>query len=143
MVLNNFKFSDDNIAIEQNGSYYDLHNCFAFTNLNYDVANRELLLGWEKRDADWVPENSPEKILMAFSKVSLFKTRERDKETPCSEDDCLNVMGFIWNSMVDDMSGFYSNEVQENCTHFILEFMGGFSIKVEAEEISIKVLNHA
>ena len=137
MELSNFKIANDNIALEQGEEYFDLHNCFDFVGLKYDVSKRLVSLYWVKGNGDWMPKNSPLEIEMSISGVYVFKAQERDKDIPFTEDDCLSSIGFLWNELIEEMGGYHSNEPKEGCTHLSLEFMSGFALKIGAESASI------
>ncbi|MEQ9036109.1 hypothetical protein [Gracilimonas sp.] len=140
MKLLNFSISKDNIGFEQEDNYFDLHNNFSFGGFSYDVLNRVAEFHWLKGSGDWVPENSPDKIHLLVNDVVFFKVKERDSEMPFTEDDCLSIIGFIWNEMKDDMESYYSHQPEENCTHLILQFMSEMAVKLEGGSASIKVV---
>jgi len=137
--LNNFKIADDNIAFEYRDKYFDLHNCFDFVSLNYDISQKLLKLFWIKTEGDWVSIDSPKNIVLIVSDVYLFKTKERDKDKPYTEDDCLSSIGFVFNEEVDKMGGYFSNVPEKDCTHLSLEFESGFVLKIGAKYLEISV----
>jgi hypothetical protein len=140
MKLTNFRISGDFIAIEVGDSYYDLHNNFDFVGLIYDVQNKEISLNWEKSEGYWVRIEEPKSLRLLFSKVYLFKCKERDPALPVSEDNCLNSMGFIDNTMLGELEGFSHPEPRERAAHLNLSFMSGFAMKIGAATARCEVV---
>ncbi|WP_370980208.1 hypothetical protein [Agaribacterium sp. ZY112] len=130
MHLANFKVEDTASSIEVEGSHRDLHNNFLFYALDYDIANREIRLRWRLRDADWVAGDDPEYLDLIFQSVSLFKSKERDLDSPYSEDDCLSTIGFIGNDMIEDVESYSYTSPSNEASHLNISFMSGFAIKV-------------
>ena len=85
----------DGIYLVQEGHELDLHNTFDFKGLEYSVDKRELALRWEKFTGEWVKFDSPTAIKIKFIGVSEFRFMPRDTLKPYSEDDCLNVFGYL------------------------------------------------
>ena len=133
MKLTRFNLTRDNFGVEKNGKQFDLHNCFSFVSMFYDIVNRELSLRWIKAVGDHVPSNLPDELLFEFTGVSLFKARARDVSRPLEDDEYLNIIGFVTNDPFSDFGGDYSHEATENCNHLSLEFKSGFAIKFGAE----------
>jgi hypothetical protein len=137
MKLTRFSLTKDNIGIERNGKQFDLHNCFSFVSMFYDIVNRELSLRWIKAVGDHVPSNLPDELLFEFTGISLFKARARDTSRPFEDDEYLNVIGFVANDSLCDIGGNYSHEATETCNHLCLEFKSGFAIKFGAETATL------
>ncbi|KZZ42691.1 hypothetical protein A3759_12170 [Thalassolituus sp. HI0120] len=117
MHLFNFSIAKDNIALENKKNYFDLHNNFAFTSMNFDVTERTVNLSWLRRDESWVHENDTKKIELQFEGVSLFKIKERGPDELYSEDDCLNTIGFIHNELMEEMEAYSNNVATEHENH--------------------------
>ena len=142
MELSGFKIANDNIALESDMGYLDLHNCYDFRKIEYLVEGRSILLHWQKVDANRVPDNKPQAISVRIDGIRLFKVRERDTEIPFTEDQSLSSIGFIWDDMVDEMSGYTSNTTKEDCTHLNLEFESGLAIKIAGDTATLEVSPH-
>ena len=140
MKLCNFRIANDNIAFEQAGCYFDLHNCFDFKGFSYDVSLKAIKLRWTKNSGDWVPADSPVSLELTICGIYLFKARERNAEIPFTEDDCLSNIGFLWDELTDEMEGFYSNEPEEKCTHLTIQFESGLSLKIGGEEATLNAI---
>ena len=138
MILSDFAIAKDFIALERGAEYFDLHNCFDFKSLTYDVSLRNLVLRWVKSEGDWVKAEEPELLTLTLDGVYLFKASQRDPALPFTEDDCLESIGFIWDDMEDEMNAFTSNEQKDGCTQLCLSFMSGFSFKVGADLASLQ-----
>ena len=139
MKLTNFEIADDFIAIETGGKYYDLHNNFDFASLDYDIKTRVVVLRWVKSDGEWVPTDSPQKIELFFSGAYLFKCKERDKDMPFSEDDCLDSMGFIHNELLDEVESFSCTAPTDAASHLNMSFHSGFVVKLGAEKAECSI----
>ena len=139
MKLLDFSIATDCIALERGAAYYDLHNCFDFQGIEYDVAKRTVLMRWTRGTGDWVKASEPPELQLEFSGVSLFKAHERDAALPFTEDDCLDSLGFLWDNLLPEMHGYTSNQPAKDCTHFVAIFMSGFSVKVGAESVGLRV----
>jgi hypothetical protein len=139
MELIDFSIAKDCIALECKAGYFDLHNNFDFHGMAYDPTNRTLELLWQRGTGDWIKATDPASLQLNFSGVYLFKARQRDPELPFSEDDCLDTIGFLWEEMLAEMDGYTSNERKEGCSHLIVRFMSGFSIKIGAESAALHI----
>jgi len=139
MNLANFLLSDDFIAIEVEGSYYDLHNNFDFVGVSYNVPSNIVVLSWVKATGSWVPENSPNELELVFSGVTVFKCKERDSDAPQSENNCLDSLGFIGNDLIDQVDGFASNKSTVDACHLNFTFSSGFAIKIGSESAKCRV----
>ena len=143
MKLIGFSISEDFIAIERGSDRFDLHNNFGFQGLSYDQAQRTLELQWRRGLGDLVRPTEPFDLRMCFVGVYLLRTQERDPELPFTEDSCLDSIGFMWDDLVAEMRAFTSNQPGNGCTHLIANFMSGFSIKVGAESVALRVAGSA
>lgn len=141
MKLTNFTIANDYIALEAESEYYDLHNCFDFQRLEYNVIERKLELCWIRNTGDWVKSTEPMELRVIFHGVYLFKTRERDLETPFTEDDCLNTIGFTSDKLIESMDSYVSNSTSSGCTHLLIDFMSGFSIKIGADSATLHIVH--
>lgn len=110
MKLINFKISDDFIAIETEGKYFDLHNNFEFVGFNYLFDKRYFEINWAKCKGEWVQDLEPDQLTMKFENVSILRIKEIDQ----TEDALINFKS-------DDLSlsfiGFTSKEDNEFMGH--------------------------
>jgi hypothetical protein len=132
MKLENFSVSDDNIALEVDDMYLDLHNNFDFKAIEYSIDKRVIRLFWGKNSGEWVPEENPRTITLEFHGVMRFKMNDRDPSIPFSEDDCLSTMGFLPPEMWDYMDG-YSPHKPSDEDDLLMDFMSGAALKIKAE----------
>ncbi len=139
MKLSNFKIAKDNIALEIDDLYLDLHNCYDFIGFKYDVLNRTLEFNWQQNKGEWIQEGLPFNVTLIMEGVYLFKAQERDPEMPFTEDDCLSSIGFICKENLDELVEYYSNEPKDDCTHLNLVFMSGFEVKIGAEKSKVNI----
>jgi len=130
--LINFDVSDDFIAIIYDDEYLDLHNNYDFYGFEYATSKRKIIFTWHCSNQDWVNPSNPKDIVLEFDGVSLFKCKERDIDTPFTEDDCLSSIGFIGNDLIDDIEGFSKSKPEKNCEHLNISFESGFAVKISA-----------
>ncbi len=140
MKLSNFTIANDSIALEVGQSYYDLHNNFDFIGLQYNTQNQAATLSWKKSTGAWVPENSPHTIKLEFSGVGLFKCKERDPEMPYSEDDCLDMIGFVHNNLIEEVEGFSSPHPIGPEYHLRISFVSGFTVMIGSVSVRCVVV---
>lgn len=139
MLLTNFSFADDFIALEQNENYYDLHNNFKFINLSYEVASRRVSFSWQIRNEEWVSETDPYELELVFESVKLFKVKERDSDEPYSEDDCLSTIGFVHIGLVDELECYHLNVPTIDECHLNICFESGFAVKVSSGKATLVI----
>ena len=130
----------DGISLVQEGCELDLHNNFDFTNLDYSVEQRKLVLTWQRSKGGWVSSDTPSELTIEFKEVCEFRFMPRDSEMPFTEDDCINSFGY-W---VDEDWGEGVITVEPNQTaepHWLtaIDFMSGAVLAVQAESASAKV----
>ena len=87
-------FSFDSVILVQDPYRLDLHNSFNFVGLNYSIAERSLVLQWQRGDDPWVQAGAPAAVSVTFSEVSEFRFMPRDNEMPYTEDDCVADIGY-------------------------------------------------
>ena len=87
MIAENFSWIDS-IYLHIDGMDLDLHNCFDFRRLHYDIATQTVMLEWFKNSGKWVPENMPETLKLTMKEVSQFEFRPREGEMPFTEGCC-------------------------------------------------------
>lgn len=139
MQLIGFSIAEDFIAVVRGDDRFDLHNNFDFQSMSYAPTQRTLELHWRRGTGSWVKASDPPALSLSFSGVYLFKAKERDPELPFTEDDCLDTIGFMWDDLVAEMLAFSSNRPTKGRTHFIANFVSGFSIKVGATSATLRV----
>jgi len=132
MKLDNFSVCDDNIALEVDDMYLDLHNNFDFRAIEYSVDKRVIRLSWRKNPGEWVSEKLPGTITLEFHGVTRFRMNARDVDIPFSEDDCLGTIGFLPPDMWDCMDS-YSPRKPSADDDMLMDFMSGAALKVKAE----------
>lgn len=136
MNFNGFRIEDTALLVGE--AYYDLHNCYDFRSLSYDVDARIVTLEWIVSVADYVPEGSPGAITVIMSDVSSFIATPRDPNIGYSEDDCLNTSMIVNDDMIQAF-GIGGGGITLHEPHFMLEFMSGFVLMVRAAEVHCRI----
>ena len=135
----NFKIVDG-IYLVQEGYELDLHNNFDFTNLEYSVEHRKLVLNWQSSNGDWVSSDTPKTLAIEFKEVSEFRFMPRDSEMPFTEDDCINSFGYwVDEDWAEGVIRVEPNQKAEPQWLTAIDFMSGAVLAVQAESASAKV----
>ncbi|WP_043315426.1 hypothetical protein [Microbulbifer sp. HZ11] len=135
----NFKIVDG-IYLVLEGYELDLHNNFDFTNLDYSVEYRKLVLNWQRSNGDWVSPDTPKALAVEFKEVSEFRFMPRDSEVPFTEDDCVNSFGYwVDEDWADGIIMVEPNQTAEPHWLTAVDFMSGAVLAVQAERASAKV----
>jgi len=139
MQLHGFSILKGLTKILLEGQEFDLHNDYAFTQIDYRIAARQLQLHWVRSDGDWIRPGMPPALTLVCEGVHVLKIRESGDGEHVNGEKCLSSIGFMWNAMRDDMDGVASHEASEGCTDLALMFMSDLSIKIAAAEARILV----
>ena len=135
----NFKIVDG-IYLVLEGYELDLHNNFDFTNLDYSVEHRRLVLHWQRSNGDWVSSDTPKALVIEFKEVSEFRFMPRDSEMPFTEDDCINSLGYwVDEDWAEGVILVEPNQTAEPQWLTAIDFMSGAVLAVQAESASAKV----
>jgi len=136
----NFKIVDG-IYLVQEGCELDLHNNFDFTNLDYSVEQRKLVLGWQRSKGDWVSSDTPKALEIEFKEVSEFRFMPRDSGMPFTEDDCINSFGYwVDEDWAEGVIMVEPNQKAEPQWLTAIDFMSGAVLAVQAETANAKVM---
>lgn len=135
MKQTNFNIANDNIALNYNGMYLDLHNNFDFRSYTYDVTSRQLEFVWTRSHEKWAKENICG-FKLVFDGINFLKVRERDSSIPFTEDNCLSQIGFLQQNMRDDFDSFINQEDVTETDDLNIVFQSEQAFKINC--ISVK-----
>ncbi|PVY41915.1 hypothetical protein [Pontibacter virosus] len=138
MKLTNFEI-EDTVTLHYTGLYLDLHNDYDFHEFKYSLSSQVFEIQWDKLETEETTSNNIDKFKLRFSAVSFLKIQERDAEVPVSEDKCLDVLGWLPQNMRQVMDSFGLKPDYKN-DDMILIFRGGQTIKINAEQVDLIVL---
>ena len=131
----------DGIYLVQGSYELDLHNNFDFKNLEYSIAERKLVLSWERSKGDWVSLDTPKALTIEFNEVSEFRFMPRDSEKPFTEDDCINSFGYwVDEDWAEGVIMVEPNQTAEPQWLIAIDFMSGAVVAVQAESANAAVL---
>lgn len=133
MHCQNFNVCGDNIGIEVEGAYLDLHNNYDFVGYVHIKADRKVVFTWRKTTGEWVREEDPKSVQLTFEDVSIFRHQERDPEMPESEDRTISYIGFLHPRDVTVMNAYAENIHIDDSYHFVLGLESEEAFKVEAK----------
>lgn len=129
MIDFNFTVTD-NIAIEKDENYLDLHSDFDFVNFSYDQNQHSLKLEWQKLDKDWVNvKKTINNLILQFNNVSYLSFSKMKNESTLDAFGCLHpedksiVNGFL--PLTELKSGY----------DLILLFVDDGSIKINCDSV--------
>ena len=135
MKAKNFKIGQSIYIVTQDHEF-DLHNNYDFCGFAYDVAQRWLLLSWQKTKGDWALANDPPAIALRIVRVRSLQVTPRDPKLPFTEDDCLSDICFLSNDHGPSFQEqFTIDKTPEESWRWVFQFMSGASIVIDAEEI--------
>lgn len=131
----------DGIYLVQEGYELDLHNNFDFTNLDYSVEQRKLVLNWQRSKGGWVSSDTPSALVIEFKEVSEFRFTPRDSEVPFTEDDCINSFGYwVDEDWAEGVILVEPNQPAEPQWLTAIDFMSGAVLAVQANSANATVL---
>lgn len=130
----------DGIYLVQKDHELDLHNNFNFVGLDYSVKDQSLELTWVRSNGDWVPSNSPKHVSIAFQNVREFRFMPRDPDTPFSEDDCINSIGYwVDEDWANGVIMVEPSQKAEPQWLTAIDFMSGAVIAIQAESANAEI----
>ena len=94
MVLLNFRLGADAISLEWGNQHFDIHNCYDFRTLHFDVLQNELALEWRVSEEAWAASETLSGFLLCFKDVSYLAVKARDAACPIMDDSCLSSFSF-------------------------------------------------
>jgi hypothetical protein len=131
----------DGIYLVQEGYELDLHNNFNFTNLDYSVEQRKLVLNWQRSKGEWVSSDTPNALVIEFKEVTEFRFMPRDSEMPFTEDDCINSFGYwVDEDWAEGVIMVEPNQKAEPQWLTAIDFMSGAVLAVQANSANATVL---
>ena len=134
MKLEGFKLHS--IYLDTEIESFDLHNCFNFVGLDYDISSRTLRLRWTP--SSYAPLGERRTITVIFQQVTHFSAEPRDPATPFTEDDCLESICFAQPDS-PTASCFEAQSAPTADVHYVFSFMSGFSFRVSADTAQYKI----
>lgn len=94
MVLLNFRLGTDGISLEWENQYLDIHNCYEFRTLHFNVLQSELLLEWAVSEEAWAARETLSGLILQFKGVCYLAVKPRDVDYPKTDDSCLSNISF-------------------------------------------------
>jgi hypothetical protein len=141
MQLKNFQLGSDGISLEWQGHDLDLHNCFDFEGLAYNLPLRQVEASWRRSPEEWAKGTVLPGLTLAFSQVSFFRVKERDPEYPLTEDSCLLSASFHSVELRDEFDSISSSRSPADDLTFFFQSEWGF--KINAATVALIPLPHS
>ena len=141
MQLKNFQLSSDGISLKWQGHDLDLHNCFNFERLTYNLPLKQIEASWLRSLEEWAKGTALPGLTLIFKDVSFFRVKERDPEYPLTEDDCLLSASFHPVELRDEFDSIsISSSPADDLTFF---FQSEWGFKVNAVTVELIPLSHS
>lgn len=135
MQLKNFQLSSDGISLDWQGHDLDLHNCFDFQSIRYDIRSRQIELCWLRSPEEWARKTMLSSLTLVFSEVSFFRVKERDMEYALTEDSCLMSASFHPVELRDEFDSISLSSSPSDDLTFFFQSEWGFKINAATAEL--------
>ncbi len=136
----NFTIEPGFCTLASQGKHFDLHNCFELVNITHDPADKKAVLTFSKSKGDWVPENSPGNLQLAFSNVSQIFYKDHDTDYPPElidqDQNTLSMMGFS-NGDDETMDGITDIVPRPGLPALLFIMETGKAIKIVAGSVEL------
>jgi len=129
----------DNYALSIAGRHIDLHNNFDFVGFEYDVADREIKLRWEKSGGDWVDKNEFLSLVLTHSEVTFLKIIEQDEKSIFDDNSCLEDITFFPSTEREINDCIVSQSKPNDGDDILYFFENGKRIRIHCEKIELSV----
>lgn len=137
MRATNFSWSKS-IDICVDGLELDMHNCFDFRRMTYDVQERSVTLEWARGSGAWVSAALPRTVTLIMIGVSEVRVHPRDAAMPFSEDDCLSSFGYDTDE--DWAHGqFWVEDTPDPGWRWSFQFQSGAEIQVSGDTATVRI----
>ena len=124
----------------------DIHNHYDFREVRYSVAQRTLLLLWQRSEREGMPTSLPASLTIEFRGVTEFRFLPRNSGLPFTEDDCLRNFGYWTDEEWAEGSVMISaeRETADPLELNAIEFMSGAILVVQADSAHATIVaNHS
>lgn len=129
----------DNHAIEIEGRRIDLHNNFDFDSFNYNVADREIKLYWNKSSGDWVDKNDFSSLVLTHKGVTFLRVIDQDEKSTYEDDVCLGEITFFPSTAREINDSIVPQPKPNDGDDILYFFENGQLIRIHCEEIELIV----
>lgn len=135
MRAQNFSWFDS-IYLKTGNLELDIHNCYDFRRLTYDVTARTIKLEWKRSTGEWVDQALPGIVEISLTGVDYLRLEPRDPEQPFTEDDCLSSFGYDCDEVWTD-GQFWTDEPPESHWRWSFAFQSGAEVVVGGQSASV------
>ena len=137
MHLENFALGNDGISLSWQSHNLDLHSCFDFESLQYNLLHRKVELSWVRSPAQWATNTALLGLKLIFKNVSFFHVKERDSAFP-EEDKLLQSVSFHPIEARGDFDSIYLQSLPTDDLTFFFESEWG--VKINAASVELVLL---
>lgn len=130
----------DNIALNYQGLYIDLHNNFNFEKIEFNVDHNEVKLTWKKTDGEWVGKNELSKIILTHNGVDYLKIMGQDENSFLQDKNTLAEISFFPSTsrgINDSMSSQQKPNPDDDIMYF---YENGQAIRIHCDKIELSVI---
>ncbi len=129
----------DNQALSIAGRHIDLHNNFDFVGFDYNVADREVKLRWNKSSGEWVDKKEFSSLVLTHSLVTFFKVIDLEKKSTFADDSCIGELTFFPSYERELNDSIMPQSKPNEDDDIIYFFENGQRIRIHCEKIELNV----
>jgi len=119
MIQSNFTLNPDNIGVEFEGQYLDLHNNYDF--LGYEQRDGDVRLLWRRTEGDWVSTSSPANFELLIRGIKFWQVRGEPSDT-------LAEIGYLPDETLGKVDYNPFHQPSDGAELLLLRFVGGGEI---------------
>jgi hypothetical protein len=129
---------EDNYALRQNGSLFDLHNNFDLSDFFYNVKTREFIITWTKAFGEWVKSDEADELTVRHKNVSFLSISDRDVDSTTEDDKCLSEISFFPSTSRDINDSIVIQKRPTENDDILYFFESGQLIRICCDTIELK-----
>ena len=125
----------ENYALAYNGRHLDLHNCFDFESVEYNIKSHKLTLSWVKSLGDWVDKDELNSIVITHINVDYLEISNTEESPDNREDDCLSEITYFSSKDREINDCFMMHNQPKEDDDILYYFQSGLYVRVHCEQI--------
>jgi hypothetical protein len=133
MILSNFTLTPDNIGVEFEGNYFDLHNNYEF--MGYEKRDGDVRLHWRRTKGDWVSASLPISFELLIRGIKFWEVRGEPS-------DALDEIGYFPDDTLGKVDYNPNHQPSDGAALLLLRFVGGGEIALSAHSTDALSVAH-
>ncbi|MGI4872723.1 MAG: hypothetical protein ACRYFX_16305 [Janthinobacterium lividum] len=135
MHLQNFQLYGDGISLEWEGHNLDLHNCFDFKSLDYNLPQQQMSLRWLRSPEAWAKSTPLPGLMLIFNNVTFLRVKERDPAYLLTDDTCLASISFHPVEAREEFDNIYFQTTPTDDLTFFFQSEWGIKVNAKTAEL--------